>query len=182
MTLTMDAVLRKTELGRAEISRRSESLSRHERNMLVVADGQRRAGDLLDLIGTENHTVLMRLIEAGLLEIVGLAADAVGAARAPAKRSPHADIAPELDIPFTHPANATPQHRLYAFLGAQIPAFFSLGAIALTFKLERANSLDELRPVFDKLLAAVEHKRGAEAARLYRERYVELTGAPLTPP
>ncbi|WP_085317806.1 hypothetical protein [Derxia lacustris] len=64
------AVLRKTELGRAEIGRRGEGLSRRERTLLVVADGQRRAAELFGLIGAEDHAALHRLVTTGLLEVV----------------------------------------------------------------------------------------------------------------
>ncbi|WP_139826168.1 hypothetical protein [Derxia lacustris] len=188
MTLTMEAVLRKTELGRAEISRRGENLSRHERNLLVVADGRRRAADLLDLVGSENHGSLVRLLESGLLEIVNLAADAVGAGpigRGASLKDTPADsparIAPELDKPYGCPADASRQHRVYCFLGAQIPEFFGLGAIPLTLQLERANSVDELLPVFEKLMVAVGRKRGEPAVALYRARLARLLGDEAAP-
>ncbi|WP_028310809.1 hypothetical protein [Derxia gummosa] len=177
MTLTMEAVLRKTELGRAEISRRGESLSRHERNLLVVADGRRRAAELLDLVGMENQHSLVRLLEAGLLEIVSLASEAVHAvtpSRAEPEPGSPAAIAPELFKAYACPPDASRQFRLYAFLGAQIPEFFGLGAIPLTLRLERADSLDELVTLFDKLVVAVEKKRGPKAVALYRERLDEL--------
>ncbi len=169
------SILGKTDRGRAEIADRAHScLSRAERNLLVVADGKRCAKDILAMIGPNDEQALDGLVSKGLLAVVG---EARGEAPRPV---PKVQV-PELDKPLPAMTGNSPFHRTYAFLSAQIPEFFGLTAFKLTLDLEKASTLAELEPLKEKLIAAVERKRGHGAATAYRARLLELARDQLPP-
>jgi len=166
--LNPTSILGKTERGRTEIADRAHSvLTRAERNLLVVADGKRCAKDILAMIGPNDAEALAGLVEKGLLEIVG-------EARAEVPRSAPKVQVPELDRPLPPMTGNSPFHRTYAFLSAQIPEFFGFTAFKLTLDLEKASNLSDLEPLKEKLIAAVDRKRGHGAAAAYRARLLEL--------
>lgn len=167
--MNLTSILGKTDRGREEVANRAAStLTRGERNLLVVADGKHSAKDLLAMIGANDEATLDGLVAKGLLAVVGEART-----EPPRATVPKAQV-PELDKPLPPMTGNTPFHRTYAFLSAQIPEFFGLTAFKLTLDLEKASSLADLEPLKEKLIAAVDRKRGHGAAAAYRERLLQL--------
>ena len=161
-------VLGKTELGREESANRSSTLMRTERNLLLMADGNRTVEDLLEMISGSDTPMIEALVSVGFLEVVGNgergAREAIGETIG----------VPELDLPLSSFPQDSPFGRLYSFLLAQIPHFFGMGAFLLTLKVEKASTLADLEPIQQKLLDAVQKKRGSGAAQAYRARIQEL--------
>lgn len=86
MTIDLDAVLHKTEKGRAEIESRAHGLPMGVRRVLILVDGRLRAAQLLAKIGltAENQEALERLLREGYIGAEG----AADAAPAPPAASP----------------------------------------------------------------------------------------------
>jgi hypothetical protein len=142
---------------------------RIERNLLLMADGNRTSEELVEMISGSDFPMLEALVTVGFLEAVGVgelaAREATGEAIG----------VPELDLPLSSFPQDSPFGRLYGFLLAQIPQFFGMGAFLLTLKVEKASTLSDLEPIQQKLLDAVQKKRGSGAAQAYRDRIHELT-------
>ncbi|WP_051378799.1 hypothetical protein [Derxia gummosa] len=68
MELTMDAVPAKTAAGKDEVAGRRLNLSRRERNLLLLADGQRSVAELIVMTGSPDLDAVSRLLDEGLLE------------------------------------------------------------------------------------------------------------------
>ncbi len=148
---------------------RSSTLMRIERNLLLMADGNRTSEELVEMISGSDFPMLEALVTVGFLEVVGVgelaAREATGEAIG----------VPELDLPLSSFPQDSPFGHLYGFLLAQIPQFFGMGAFLLTLKVEKASTLSDLEPIQQKLLDAVQKRRGSGAAQAYRDRIPELT-------
>jgi hypothetical protein len=85
VTIDLDAVLHKTEKGRAEIESRAHGLSMGVRRVLILVDGRLRAAQILAKIGltAETQEALERLLREGFI-------GAEGAAAGPALAAPRA--------------------------------------------------------------------------------------------
>jgi hypothetical protein len=83
VTIDLDAVLHKTEKGRAEIESRAHGLSMGVRRVLILVDGRLRAAQILAKIGltAETQEALERLLREGF---VGAGSNAGAAPGAPA--------------------------------------------------------------------------------------------------
>lgn len=178
--LTAQTILRKTDLGRAAITERGVSLSRAERNVLVLTDGKRSLNEVMLMTGVQDVTVFDHLVTLGMLEATqAAAASASAAVRSAAASSAAATKAstpdvPELNKPMPPLLRDNPFERIYSFLNLQIPEFMGITAFTLTLSLEKASTLDDLEPVKQKLLAVIEKKRGKAVADLYRARFDAL--------
>ncbi|WP_035382966.1 hypothetical protein [Ferriphaselus sp. R-1] len=161
-------ILNKSALGKSTLSLSNHALSRTERNLLLMADGQRTADELINMIAASNIDLLERLVADGYLEVTGLGTVA------DSQQIGKALGVPELDLPLTSLLQDTPFARLYAFLVVQIPHFFGLTTFINVLKLEQATNLADLEPLQQKLLDAVAKKRGSEAAAAYLKRMNDL--------
>ena len=156
----MPTIYRKTAKGLAEIDTRAHRLPPRSRSMLILVDGKRDAEDLKALVTVQAEECLQALSEQGFIEAVGetvrnVPAPAVAAPAAPAYlASQAADVA------------GLRRAAVRALNDALGPA-----AESLAMRLERARTLEELRPLFAqgaKLMAAA---RGQAAAAGFAERF-----------
>ena len=156
----MPTIYRKTAKGLAEIDTRAHRLPPRSRSMLILVDGKRDAEDLKALVTVQAEECLQALSEQGFIEAVGetvrnVPAPAVAAPAAPAYlASQAADVA------------GLRRAAVRALNDALGPA-----AESLAMRLERARTLEELRPLFAqgaKLMAAA---RGQAAAADFAERF-----------
>ena len=155
----MDEHFVKTELGREEIRRRSRSLPRTARNLLLIVDGTRRASDWMSLVQGATRDDLLRLLEGGLVE-------------------PDADPPEPTPTPSTSPAcgsfsdtvlHADPD-ALYGIMVAQ--AVERLGLIrgyAFVLEVERCTNGDAVRSLYARFVRLVRTRQGDAAARDLRD-------------
>lgn len=156
----MPTIFRKTAKGLAEIDTRAHRLPPRSRSMLILVDGKRDADDLKVLMMVQAEECLQALSDQGFIEAVG---ETVRNAPAPAAAAPAA------------PAYvANPAADVDGLRRAAVRALndaLGPGAETLAMRLERARTLEELRPLFAqgfKLLAAA---RGQAAAAAFAERF-----------
>ncbi len=161
----MPTIYRKTAKGLAEIDTRAHRLPPRIRSMLILVDGKRDAEDLKALVTVQADECLRSLSEQGLIEAVG---ETVRNAPAPA-------VAPDAPTaPAASPALDSPATDVDGLRRAAVRALndaLGPGAETLALRLERARTLEELRPLFAqgaRLLAAA---RGQAEAASFAERF-----------
>lgn len=143
----------KTEAGRAEIRARALPLSRAARNLLLVIDASKPAGDWLGLVAGVGPDDLASLVAQGLLAPAGGAAAAV-----PAAPAASAVPLPTLD-----------RAALYAYLSGDGPKLLGpLKGYAFALDVERCDSLEQLQALALQLLERVRAAKGEAAADAVR--------------
>lgn len=98
----MDALLTKTEIGRQALAPGNRTLTPRERMLVLLADGQRNAQDLLGLVAGTRIELVQDLLTRGFLS-----PEPATAARAPATPAGLQRTAPEAAEPAV-PPDATP--------------------------------------------------------------------------
>lgn len=140
----------KTDAGRAEIRARALPLSRAARNLLLVIDASKTAGDWLGLVAGVGPEDLASLVAQGLIAPVGAAALAPAPAAGPAL--------PALD-----------RAALYAYLSGDGPKLLGpLKGYAFALEVERCDSLEQLQALALQLLERVRASKGEAAADVVR--------------
>ncbi|PZP33506.1 MAG: hypothetical protein DI603_08705 [Roseateles depolymerans] len=146
----------KTEAGRAEIRARALPLSRAARNLLLVIDASKPAGDWLGLVAGVGPDDLASLVAQGLLAPAGGATAAVPAV-------PAAPVANAVPLPTLDRA------ALYAYLSGDGPKLLGpLKGYAFALDVERCDSLEQLQALALQLVERVRAAKGEAAADAVR--------------
>ena len=164
-----DLLLSKTDAGRAEIRARSLALSRTARNLLLVIDASKTAGDWLRLVAGATQADLQTLREHGLIAPAGGAG--MPAAAAPAVPAPAAVAAPPAVA--STPAAGSPlldRAALYTYLSGEATKLLGpFKGYAFALEVERADSLAALQALALQLVERVHKAKGEAAAAAVRE-------------
>jgi hypothetical protein len=148
--------LRKTAKGQAEIETRAHRLPPRQRSALIVVDGKRTLGDLRALIPQQPDETLQSLLDQGFIELV----------EAPAPETPAA-ASPPADAP---PAPAADLPRLRTEASRALTQLVGPEGELLAIRIERARSLEELRPLLALAVQSVANMRGRQAAADFAAR------------
>jgi hypothetical protein len=164
----LDQLLSKTEAGRAEIRARALPLSRAARNLLLVLDATKTAGEWLGLVAGATPADLDTLIQQGLIGAEGKAA----APRAVPAGSPPPAATPTAP-PASAPAGGSPlldRAALYTYLSGQATKLLGpFKGYAFALEVERCDSLPELQALALQLVERVQKAKGEDAAAAVRE-------------
>ncbi|MCY4755808.1 hypothetical protein [Pelomonas aquatica] len=159
----LDQLHSKTEAGRAEIRARALPLSRAARNLLLVLDASKTAGDWLRLVAGATEADLTTLRQHGLIAPQGAGGPPPVATTAPA--APAAIAAP--------PAGGAPlldRAALYAYLSGEATKLLGpFKGYAFALEVERADSLAALQALALQLVERVQKAKGEDAAAAVRE-------------
>lgn len=161
----MASIFRKTAKGLAEIETRAHRLSPRLRSALIVVDGKRDEAALSKLVLQDPALTLQTLLEAGFIEVCATA-PAAGPRPVPV-------VAP---APAQAPAPAAPPAAA-GFDQTQRDAVRTLTDLigpmgeALAIKMEKARSMDELRPLLGVAMQVIANTRGRQAASDYGTRF-----------
>ena len=175
----MPLIFRKTAKGLAEISTREHRLAPRMRSTLILVDGRRDAADLNALIAQQADDILEALAEQGFIEAVGETVTPPAPAPAPAPMPlgfadrPASPALPPLSAPPASAAPTLPAPTLEALRRLAARALTdSVGPAAetLAIRIEHANSVDELRPLFAHAVSLVQSMRGRSAAEAFSAR------------
>ena len=184
----MPLIFRKTAKGLAEINTREHRLAPRMRSTLILVDGRRDAADINALIAQQADEVLQALAEQGFIEAVGETVTPPAPAPAPAS-APAPALAPApasmplgfADRPALPSLSAPPASAAPTLPAQTLEALRRLAARALTdsvgpaaetlaIRIERAKSVDELRPLFAQAVSLVQSMRGRSAAEAFSAR------------
>ncbi len=171
----LDQLHSKTDAGRAEIRARALPLSRAARNLLLVLDATKPAGDWLRLVAGATEADLEALRQQGLIvpqggpAPSGVAPPAAAATPAPAPTpaaAPAAAAAPA-------PAGGSPlldRAALYTYMSGQATKLLGpFKGYAFALEVERCDSLGELQALALQLVERVQKAKGDEAAAAVRD-------------
>ena len=173
--------LGRTALGQREITAKTMTLARPARNLLLIIDAKRSAGDWLGLVRGTTLDDLQQLLAAGLVAPVGAAAG-VGARATPAAAAAAdlpATAAPGLQITTARmslgDALLGQSYRLlYDRLTAEARA--QLGLIKgykLILDIERCSGPDEIRLLAERFVEQVRALHGDTKARALAQRLAD---------
>lgn len=172
----MATVHRKSAKGVAEIETRAHRLPPRLRGLLIMVDGQ-RSDDELGRLMPDAPAVLAQLAEGGFIEAVarqaGPAASAQPAPPATPTARPRAAPAPAAAAPAA-PTAAASTGDLDATRRAAVRQLTDLvGPMgeALALRMEKARSLDELRPLLVTGAQIIANTRGRQAALDFAARF-----------
>ncbi|WP_457420227.1 hypothetical protein [Roseateles sp. P5_E7] len=174
----LDLLHSKTEAGRAEIRARALPLSRAARNLLLVLDATKPAGEWLRLVTGATEADLEALRQQGLIvPQAGWAPQ--GAAQPPAPAQPPvAAPAPSVAAPPTAPAAAPAaggsplldRAALYTYMSGQATKLLGpFKGYAFALEVERCDSLGELQGLALQLVERVQKAKGDAAAAAVRD-------------
>jgi hypothetical protein len=167
----MDRVFDKTDKGREEIATRRYQLAARLRSILLMVDGKQSGEALLQKyagIGVSAQ-VLQDLIDQGY---ISARAESPSAAAAPVETAappPQSKEAPLVAVPTLAPGQ-TQYQAIYQFYCETIKANLGLRALPLQLKVERCNTVDDLRALRTAYLEAVLKSRGNDTARELRDK------------
>lgn len=157
----------KTDAGRAEIRARALPLSRAARNLLLVLDASKTAGDWLRLVAGATEADLATLRGHGLIAPQGAAGPRPTAAAAPPVAA--AASAP----PAAPPAGGAPlldRAALYTYLSGEATKLLGpFKGYAFALEVERADSLAALQALALQLVERVQKAKGDAAAAAVRD-------------
>ena len=145
----------KTDMGRAEISARARVPERLRRTLLLLIDGKRSEQALLHSVaGSTAHDFEQ-------LERLGLIMRRQASALAPATSSlAHASIDVLIDDAPPLPSYAQLTTRLTQLISSQL----GLRGFRLTLAVEKADNVQELLRIADRVVAEIAQRKGAESA------------------
>jgi len=159
----MSTLFRKTAKGQTEIETRVHRLTPRLRGLLILVDGKRDLAGLAALVPQGAEALLQELSAQGFIEAFEVAS---APAPAPAGRvpAPASSAAPP-------PSPAADFEKLRreavrAFIDIAGPA-----AETVALRMEKAKSLDELRPLFAQAAQVLASMRGRAAAETYAQRF-----------
>jgi hypothetical protein len=151
----MPTIFRKTAKGVAEIETRAHRLSPRMRSMLILVDGKRDAHDLRQMITQQADETLKALAEQGFIEAVGETMRGAAAAEA-AAAAPPPPAAPTQDVNVVRKAAI---RMLTEILGPT--------ADTLAVRMEKARSMEELKPLLGQAAKLILAARGRAPAEAY---------------
>ena len=177
----LDLLHSKTDAGRAEIRARSLPLSRTARNLLLVLDASKPAGEWLRMVTGATQDDLETLRQHGLIAPQGAGGQALPpqhapvAAPAPAAATPATPYAPAAAPAPGGPAIAggsplLDRAALYTYLsGAATKLLGPFKGYAFALEVERADSLSALQALALQLVERVQKAKGDDAAAAVRD-------------
>lgn len=170
----LDLLHSKTDAGRAEIRARALPLSRAARNLLLVLDASKPAGQWVSLVAGATEADFDTLRQQGLIAPHGAAAQPAGAVAAP--RAPVAAAPAPAPTPASiaaAPAGGSPlldRAALYTYLSGEATRLLGpFKGYAFALEVERADSLPALQALALQLVERVQKAKGDEAAAAVRE-------------
>ncbi|MDR7335176.1 hypothetical protein [Roseateles asaccharophilus] len=163
----------KTDAGRAEIRARALPLSRAARNLLLVLDATKPAGEWLRLVAGATQADLEALRQHGLIAPQGaggspqpVAAPAPVPVAAPVASAPAASVAQS-------PAGGSlllDRAALYTYLSGEAPRLLgTFKGYAFALEVEKADSLSALQALALQLVERVQKAKGEDAASAVRQ-------------
>lgn len=168
--------LGRTELGQREITAKTMTLARPTRNLLLIIDPKRRAGEWLGLVRGATLDDLQQLLATGLVAALGPAPPAAPAA-GPAEPAP----APAPGLPvatarmsLVEALQGQSYKVLYDRLTAEARA--QLGLIKgykLILDIERCSGPDEIRLLAERFVEQVRTLHGDAKARALAQRLAD---------
>lgn len=173
----LDLLHSKTDAGRAEIRARALPLSRAARNLLLVLDASKPAGEWLRLVTGATEADLEALRQQGLIVPQGAGAKPGAAQPAPAPApvaSPAAPAAPATSAA-APPAGAggsplLDRALLYTYMSGQATKLLGpFKGYAFALEVERCDSLSELQGLALQFVERVQKAKGDEAAAAVRD-------------
>jgi hypothetical protein len=166
----LDLLHSKTDAGRAEIRARALPLSRAARNLLLVLDASKPAGEWLRLVTGATEADLEALRQQGL--IVPQGGGAPPGAQPPAPAQPPA-AAPAPSAAAPAPAGGSPlldRAALYTYMSGQATKLLGpFKGYAFALEVERCDSLAELQGLALQLVERVQKAKGEDAAAAVRD-------------
>ncbi|MFG6464490.1 hypothetical protein ACG04Q_23165 [Roseateles sp. DXS20W] len=169
----LDQLHSKTDAGRAEIRARALPLSRAARNLLLVLDATKPAGDWLRLVAGATEADLETLRQQGL--VVPQAGPAMPAGAQPAPVVAPAPVAATVATaaPAPAPVGGSPlldRAALYTYMSGQATKLLGpFKGYAFALEVERCGSLGELQALALQLVERVQKAKGDEAAAAVRD-------------
>jgi hypothetical protein len=173
----LDLLHSKTDAGRAEIRARALPLSRAARNLLLVLDASKTAGDWLRLVTGATEADLESLREQGLIAPqAGMGqprAAAPAPAPAPAAPSPAPAPAPSAAAPAPASAGGSlllDRAALYTYMSGEATKLLGpFKGYAFALEVERCDSLAGLQALALQLVERVQKAKGDAAAAVVRD-------------
>ena len=170
----------RTELGQREIAAKTLPLARPARNLLLIIDPKRRAGEWLGLVGGATVDDLQQLLAAGLVAPLGPAA-AAGPPAAPAAALAEVPPVPAPGLQVVTARMSLGEALqgqgykvLYDRLTAEARA--QLGLIKgykLILDIERCSGPDEIRLLAERFVEQVRTLHGDTKARALAQRLAD---------
>ena len=170
--------LGRTELGQREVTAKTLSLARPARNLLLIIDAKRSAGEWLGLVRGTTLDDLQQLLAAGLVAPVGPAAGTgqrapPAAADAPPAPAPGLQVA-TARMSLGEALQGQSYKLLYDRLTAEARA--QLGLIKgykLILDIERCSGPDEIRLLAERFVEQVRTLHGDTRARALAQRLAD---------
>lgn len=165
----LDLLHSKTDAGRAEIRSRSLPLSRTARNLLLVLDASKTAGQWLSLVAGATEADFEMLRQHGLIAPQGAVGPAPMAAPAPVAAAPAAPTAPAPSAAAGH-SPLLDRAALYTYLSGEATKLLGpFKGYAFALEVERADSLAALQALALQLVERVQKAKGEDAAQAVRD-------------
>lgn len=158
----MATIYRKTPKGQTEIETRSHRLPPRLRSALIVVDGKRSDVELARLVLQDPEGTLQALLAEGFIEAAPAPARPAAPARAPAAAPADEPAAPPAALPFEQ-ARRESVRALTDLVGP-------VGE-ALSLRIERARTAEELRPLLVVAVQIIGNTRGRPAAAAFAQRF-----------
>ena len=169
----IDQLHSKTDAGRAEIRARALPLSRAARNLLLVLDASKPAGEWLRLVAGATEADLESLRQQGLIAPQGAPGPAAPPPPAPAAPPAAAPAAPAAPATASSPAAGSPlldRAALYTYLSGEATKLLGpFKGYAFALEVERADSLAALQALALQLVERVQKAKGESAAAAVRQ-------------
>lgn len=165
----MAIVYRKTAKGLNEIETRANKLSPRLRSALILVDGRRSSDELARLVLQDPEGTLQTLVDGGFIEAAAvlISAPPRAASTPPPPATPSAAPAPP--TPAAASAGDFPALRREAV--RRLTDLVGPVGEALSIRMEKTRSLDELRPLLAVALQVIGNTRGRQAAMDYAQRF-----------
>lgn len=164
----LDLLHSKTDAGRAEIRARGLPLSRTARNLLLVLDASKPAGQWLSLVAGATQADLDTLLQHGLI-----APQRAGGQPLPPQQAPAPVAAPTPAPPAQGPSAGAPlldRAALYTYLSGEATKLLGpFKGYAFALEVERADSLAALQALALQLVERVQKAKGEDAAAAVRQ-------------
>jgi hypothetical protein len=162
----------KTEAGRAEIRARTLPLSRTARNLLLVLDASKAAGDWVRLVNGATEADFETLRQHGLIASQNAAGQPAAAQppAAPPAAAPAATAAPaaSASAPGAH-SPLLDRAALYTYLSGEATRLLGFRGYTFALEVERADSLAALQALALQLVERVQKAKGEDAAQAVRD-------------
>jgi hypothetical protein len=173
----LDLLHSKTDAGRAEIRARTLPLSRTARNLLLVLDASKPAGEWVRLVAGATEADFETLRQHGLIAAQNAAGQPIAApppapVAAPSAATAPAPLAPAAPAPAAPAAHSPLLDRaaLYTYLSGEATKLLGpFKGYAFALEVERADSLATLQGLALQLVERVQKAKGEAAAQAVRD-------------